>query len=109
MNYCQKEFFMIPEFKSYIVKYSDILRIEFRCIQITSSNYKNCHQKSKYPNEGLFNFNMNAMTKFVCPIKYNRIELIDDKTIINIRTDRRYRVDRPKDVTQFIRQGVNKV
>ena len=39
MNYCNKEFFISPEFKSYIVKYSDSLKVEFRCIEVSSSDY----------------------------------------------------------------------
>ena len=52
---------------------------------------------------------MNAMTKFVCPIKFNKVEHIDEKTLIGIKLDRRYRIDRPKDLTKFIKQGVNRI
>ena len=41
---------------------------------MTQSDYDNLNARIKLPDEGLFNFNMNAMTKFVCPIKFNRYE-----------------------------------
>lgn len=67
----------------------------------------------KYPREGLFNFNMQAMTKFVCPIKFNKVNELDkgvlDNPIIRIKPDRRYRVDRPKDVTDHLKAGPNSV
>jgi len=39
------------------------------------------------------------MTKYVDPFKYNQYEKIDEKTIANMKPERRYRIDRPKVVT----------
>mgnify|MGYP006145004431 CR=1 FL=1 len=62
----------------------------------------------------MFNFNMQSMTKFVCPIKFNKVVEVDKDTlstssIIRIKPDRRYRIDRPKDVTEHLKPGPNSV
>ena len=53
------------------------------------------------------------MTKFVCPTKFNRVEEVDkdclNNPIVHIKPDRRYRIDRPKDVTKFLKTGPNSV
>lgn len=53
------------------------------------------------------------MTKFVCPVKFNKVYELDkgvlENPIIRIKPDRRYRVDRPKDVTDHLKSGVNSI
>jgi hypothetical protein len=46
------------------------------------------------------------MTKYVCPVKYNAF---DKENFTDFKIDRRYRVDRPKDVTEHLKAGINSI
>ena len=49
------------------------------------------------------------MTKFVCPVKHNQMEVDPHGVIVNMQRDRRYRYDRPKVVTEFLKPGINSI
>jgi len=49
------------------------------------------------------------MTKYVSPVKYNRFKSLDSGTHFDLKRDRKFRVDRPKDVSELMRDGVNKL